>query len=223
MYVMVGTAHQVTAVTVDMQVALMLLLSIPALPFAAVQQALPPSDLQVVTQVALVLLLFGTIVGDFALIADVSTRAVSKLSQPGQAPFWLVAGGGRGAMMVVALAIVFPLCLLRGMRQVGRCASQMGAGEAYTSEPPIHCLRRCHVASVDNKMVALSLPVVAASCPCFGTNRWMYAGPARTSSLTQHRSDACRCLLAAHGHSQLCCHWTLPPLLRLTDAHTCCT
>ena len=116
---------------------------------------------------ALVLLLFGTIVGDFALIADVSTRAVSKLSQPGQAPFWLVAGGGRGAMTVVALAIVFPLCLLRGMRQVGWCASCKGAGkkalpqgaaEAPHQGTPSHCLPCCIAASV-NEVVARLPPL----------------------------------------------------------------
>lgn len=91
--------------------------------YEGVAEAVGGRRWKVVTQVALVLLLFGTIVGDFALIADVSTRAVSKLSQPGQAPFWLVAGGGRGAMTVVALAIVFPLCLLRGMRQLETVAT----------------------------------------------------------------------------------------------------
>ena len=76
------------------------------------------SCLQVLTQVSLILLLFGTIVGDFALISDVSARAFKGLAAPETPPAWLVAYDGRGTMCLFALGAVFPLCCLKGMRQV---------------------------------------------------------------------------------------------------------
>lgn len=82
-----------------------------------------PSDdmltfLQVLTQISLILLLFGTIVGDFALISDVSARAFKGLAAPDTPPAWLVAYDGRGTMCLFAVFAVFPLCCLKGMRQV---------------------------------------------------------------------------------------------------------
>ena len=76
---------------------------------------------QVLTQVSLILLLFGTIVGDFALISDVSARAFKGLAAPDTPPAWLVAYDGRGTMCLFAVVAVYPLCCLKGMRQVG-CA-----------------------------------------------------------------------------------------------------
>lgn len=72
-----------------------------------------------VTQISLLLLLFGTIVGDFALISDVSARAFKGLAAPSSPPAWLVAYDGRGTMCLFAVVAVFPLCCLKGMRQVG--------------------------------------------------------------------------------------------------------
>ena len=76
------------------------------------------STLQVLTQVSLILLLFGTIVGDFALISDVSARAFKGLAAPSSPPAWLVAYDGRGVMTLFAIVAVLPLCCLKGMRQV---------------------------------------------------------------------------------------------------------
>ena len=70
-----------------------------------------PGALQIVCQVALLLLLYGTIVGDFALLADVGARAVRKLTPT--PPELLVGFGGRGMMVLLALCPVLPLCLLR--------------------------------------------------------------------------------------------------------------
>ena len=67
--------------------------------------------LQVVSQVSLLLLLYGTIIGDFALLADVGARAVGKLTP--HPPELLVGHGGRGMMVLLALCPVLPLCLLR--------------------------------------------------------------------------------------------------------------
>lgn len=66
---------------------------------------------QVVSQVSLLLLLNGTIIGDFALLADVGARAVGKLTP--HPPELLVGHGGRGMMVLLALCPVLPLCLLR--------------------------------------------------------------------------------------------------------------
>ena len=63
------------------------------------------------SQVSLLLLLYGTIIGDFALLADVGARAVGKLTP--HPPELLVGHGGRGMMVLLALCPVLPLCLLR--------------------------------------------------------------------------------------------------------------
>ena len=70
------------------------------------------SAAQVVSQVSLLLLLYGTIIGDFALLADVGQRALSRLS-PDHAPSLLVDHDGRGIMVLLVLVVVFPLCLLK--------------------------------------------------------------------------------------------------------------
>lgn len=57
------------------------------------------------------LLLFGTVIGDFALLADVGQRALRRLST--EPPAILVGYDGRGIMVLLALAVVLPLCLLR--------------------------------------------------------------------------------------------------------------
>jgi hypothetical protein len=67
---------------------------------------------QVITQIALVLLLVGTVIGDFALLADVGQRALTRLT-PEHAPSILVEHDGRGIMVVLVLLVVFPLCLLK--------------------------------------------------------------------------------------------------------------
>lgn len=74
--------------------------------------------IQVLTQISLILLLFGTIVGDFALISDVSARAFKGLAAPDTPPAWLIGYDGRGTMCLFAVVAVFPLCCLKGMRQV---------------------------------------------------------------------------------------------------------
>lgn len=66
---------------------------------------------QVVTQVSLILLLFGTVIGDFALLADVGQRALRRLTP--SAPELLVGYDGRGIMVLLTLCVVLPLCLLR--------------------------------------------------------------------------------------------------------------
>ena len=68
---------------------------------------------QVATQVSLVALLFGTVIGDFALLADVGRRALARLAGPGRAPALLAGHDGRGIMVALALCPVLPLCLLR--------------------------------------------------------------------------------------------------------------
>ena len=67
---------------------------------------------QVVTQISLILLLVGTVIGDFALLADVGQRALSRLT-PSHAPAILVEHDGRGIMVLLVLFVVFPLCLLK--------------------------------------------------------------------------------------------------------------
>lgn len=81
----------------------------------------PPHPLcnntQVFTQAWLIVLLFGTLCGDFALVADTGRLAVEKL-MAGAAPAWLVGGDGRLIMTLISLGIVFPLSCLRHIRKV---------------------------------------------------------------------------------------------------------
>lgn len=65
-----------------------------------------------VTQISLILLLVGTVIGDFALLADVGQRALSRLT-PGHAPAILVEHDGRGIMVLLVLLVVLPLCMLK--------------------------------------------------------------------------------------------------------------
>jgi hypothetical protein len=85
---------------------------------------------QVVTQISLVALLFGTLCGDFALLADVGSRAARRLWS-GEAPPALVAAGGRGVMLLLVGGVVFPLCLMKRMRSLEVAAT---AGIAGTSD-----------------------------------------------------------------------------------------
>ncbi len=89
---------------------------------------------QVVTQVSLILLLFGTVIGDFALLADVGQRALRRLSP--SAPELLVGYDGRGIMVLLTLCVVLPLCLLR------KCAPALllTADIAFQQSLPSHPL-----------------------------------------------------------------------------------
>jgi heme exporter protein D len=71
----------------------------------------------VITQVCLVLLLFGNLAADYCLLADMGTVAARDLFPAGAAPGWLTAGQGR-VVMLLSLLIIFPLSCLRRMRQV---------------------------------------------------------------------------------------------------------
>lgn len=66
----------------------------------------------------MVLLLFGTLCGDYALLADCGRRALEGLFA-GAAPAWAVAGDGRVPMVALGLLIVFPLSCMRRIRSVG--------------------------------------------------------------------------------------------------------
>lgn len=81
--------------------------------------ALLPAVLQVFTQLALVLLLWGTMCGGLALISDVGVILIDRLAAAGGEwvlPVWV---NGRSCMTAVALLVLFPLCLQRHMREVG--------------------------------------------------------------------------------------------------------
>lgn len=69
------------------------------------------------TQSWLVLLLFGTLCGDFALVADTGRLAVGKLAGSA-APHWLLAGQGRVIVALLGLGLVLPLSCLKHIRKV---------------------------------------------------------------------------------------------------------
>ena len=60
-------------------------------------------------QVSLIALLFGTIVGDFALLGDVGNRAILGLWD--HPPHWVTAGDGRVVMVRVPLSPLHALLL----------------------------------------------------------------------------------------------------------------
>ncbi|CAL8462502.1 g2035 [Coccomyxa elongata] len=91
--------------------------------YEGVAQAVGGRVWKVVTQVSLILLLFGTVIGDFALLADVGQRALRRLTP--SAPELLVGYDGRGIMVLLTLCVVLPLCLLRKMRSL-ETAAQAG-------------------------------------------------------------------------------------------------
>lgn len=70
----------------------------------------------------MVFLLFGTLCGDYALLADCGRRALHGLFP--DHPSWMSAGDGRVPMVALGLCIVFPLSCLKRIRSVG------GAGGA---------------------------------------------------------------------------------------------
>ncbi|KAI8464659.1 MAG: transmembrane amino acid transporter protein-domain-containing protein [Monoraphidium minutum] len=75
---------------------------------------------RVATQVALLLLLWGTLCGGLALLSDVAVVMAAQAFPPGEAPPWL---SGRVLMSALALLVLFPLCLQRHMRQLETAAS----------------------------------------------------------------------------------------------------
>jgi hypothetical protein len=75
-----------------------------------------------VAQAALISLLFGTLAGDSALLADTGALAARGLSRGG-APGWMAAGGGRVPMLLLVGLLVLPLSLAPKMRQLERAAA----------------------------------------------------------------------------------------------------
>ncbi|KAK9843248.1 hypothetical protein WJX74_009204 [Apatococcus lobatus] len=76
-----------------------------------------------VTQTSLILLLVGTLIGDWCLLSDVGPRALQRLTAPTPSPAWLVGSSGRGTMILLAMLVVLPMCLLRRMRSLELAAS----------------------------------------------------------------------------------------------------
>ena len=73
------------------------------------------SSWRIATQVALLMLLWGTLCSGLALLSDVAVVMADMAFPGGEAPAWL---SGRLLMTAMALLVLFPLCLLRHMRQV---------------------------------------------------------------------------------------------------------
>lgn len=75
---------------------------------------------KVATQCSLMLLLFGTMCGGLALVSDIGLKAVkAAVKRP---PEFLVSSG-RPVMCLVAVLVLYPLCLQRKMRQLERVAT----------------------------------------------------------------------------------------------------
>lgn len=81
--------------------------------------------LKAVTQASLVLLLFGTVAGDIALLAEVAPRSLARLfpPPPENASSFSSLPGGRLCAAVLTLLVVAPLCFLRRMRSLEAAAA----------------------------------------------------------------------------------------------------
>jgi len=91
-----------------------------------VEAALGARAWRVVAQVALICLLFGTLAGDAALLADAGAIAVRGLWRGGEAPAWL-AGRGRVPMLALVATVVLPLSLVPQLRQLEHAAGAASA------------------------------------------------------------------------------------------------
>jgi hypothetical protein len=69
---------------------------------------------QVFTQVVLAVLLFGSMVANFAALADCGRRALAQLAKHSFAYHVLAGWEGRGIMVVLTLFPILPLCCLKG-------------------------------------------------------------------------------------------------------------
>jgi amino acid permease len=78
------------------------------------------TGVRTVAQLALVLLLFGTLAGDAALLADTGQLTLEDLTK-GNVPKWL-GESGRIPMLALVLLLVLPLSLSRRMRSLERAA-----------------------------------------------------------------------------------------------------
>jgi solute carrier family 38 (sodium-coupled neutral amino acid transporter), member 11 len=90
--------------------------------YGALCLAVGGPTLKAVALVSNVLLLFGNLAGDFALLADAGRLSVADLFA-GEAPGWLVRSDGRVIMTILAIFVVLPLSLTRHMRQLERVAT----------------------------------------------------------------------------------------------------
>ncbi|KAI3429787.1 hypothetical protein D9Q98_010100 [Chlorella vulgaris] len=97
--------------------------------FEGLAEAVGGRSWKLATETCLVLLLYGNLTGDFCLLADMGSIAAGAV-YPGGPPPWLVAGGGRLIMGVLAVLVVFPLSCLRHMRQLEKAGM---AGVAFVA------------------------------------------------------------------------------------------
>jgi len=79
------------------------------------------AGIRTVAQMALVLLLFGTLAGDAALLADTGQLTLEQLTR-GNVPEWL-GNSGRIPMVAMVLLLVLPLSLSRRMRSLETAAT----------------------------------------------------------------------------------------------------
>ena len=81
------------------------------------------TKLKVITQASLVLLLFGTVCGDIALLAEVAPRSLARLFPAAANPTSASLPSGRLCAAVLTLVVVAPLCFLRRMRSLEAAAA----------------------------------------------------------------------------------------------------
>lgn len=78
---------------------------------------------RIIAHVSLIGLLFGTLAGDAALLADTGVLAVEDFFKEGQVPSFLENNKGRSEMVLLITFLVFPLSLTKQIRQLEKAAT----------------------------------------------------------------------------------------------------
>lgn len=77
--------------------------------------------MQFITEVSIVILMVGTLVGGIAQIGEAGSTAILYFNPDATGP--MVNGSGRILMVIFVVAVVAPLCTLRSMRKVSKAPS----------------------------------------------------------------------------------------------------
>ena len=108
--------------------------------------------MQFITEVSIVVLMVGTLVGGIAQIGEAGSTAILFFNPNASGP--MVNGSGRILMVIFVLAIVAPLCTLRNMRRVNELAVLCCA---------VLCCAVKVLACVD---IAMTCPALQCNLPC---------------------------------------------------------
>lgn len=100
---------------------------------------------QLVTEISIVILLLGTLIGQTAQMGEVGTIGLDAISP--NLPNWLVGSSGRVFMVLGTVLIAAPLCLGKQLRQVRCCPAYLQCTSSILRSGP-------------NKLVIFSIQLI---------------------------------------------------------------